>query len=151
MMMVIERAGQPPRHRACPKGQTSAHFPACGGAGDGVPWRRLQFGWEGPNMECSKQQFVDRLKSWPGKRCLLRALVGDSEFRLWLRYKQAALDAFTFSSGTDAQVTIDLRDATAFSYGDTSRFPETLRRGLKFADAVWVKNGDLEVSILLSA
>ncbi len=102
-------------------------------------------------MECSKQQFVDRLKSWPGKRCFLRACIGDSEFRLWLRYKQAALDAFTFSSGMDEEVTVDLRDATEFSCGDTKHFPEELRRGIKFADAVWVKNGNLEVSILLSA
>ncbi len=101
-------------------------------------------------MECSKGQFLDRLKSWPGKRCLLRACIGDSEFRLWLRYKRADMNGFTFGT-PDEEVTIDLVAATQFTCGDTSRFPLELRPGLKFSDAVWLKNGELEVTVLLSA
>ena len=105
---------------------------------------------ERDTMECSRGQFLDRLRSWPGNRCLLRACVGDSEFRLSVRYKRATVDSFTFGIGTDDEVTIDLRDATEFTCGDTTRFPAELRRGLKFSDAVWAKNGDLEVTILLT-
>ena len=102
-------------------------------------------------MECTKGQLVDRLKAWPGRRCFLRALIGNSEFKLWLRYKQANPDSFTFVSGTDAEVSIDLADANEFSYGDTKHLPAELLRGFKVADAVRVKNGELDVTVVLSS
>lgn len=102
-------------------------------------------------MECTKAQLVDRLKSWPGRRCLLRALIGNSEFKLWLRYKRADLDSFTFSAGMDEEVTIDLVDATEFSSGDTKHLPPDLLRGFKAADAVRVKNGELDITVILSS
>lgn len=100
-------------------------------------------------MECSKGQLVDRLKAWPGKRCFLRALIGNSEFRLWLRYKRASTDSFTFAAGMDEEVTVDLVDAGECSYGDTKHLPPDLLRSVKVADAVRVKNGDLDVTVLL--
>ncbi len=102
-------------------------------------------------MECSKAQLVDRLKSWPGRKCFVRALIGNSEFKLWVRYKSASTDSFTFTSGMDAEVSIDLVDANECSYGDTKHLPPDLLRGMKITDAVRVKNGDMDVTVLLSA
>ena len=102
-------------------------------------------------MECTKGQLVDRLKSWPGRRCLLRALIGNSEFKLWVRYKRADLDSCTFTVSMDEEVTIDLADASAFSFGETQHLPSDLLRGVKVADALRVKNGELDVTVMLSA
>ena len=102
-------------------------------------------------MECSKGQLVDRLKSWPGRRCFLRALIGNSEFKLWLRYKSATTDSFTFTAGMDGEISIDLVDASECSHGVTSHLPPDLLRGVKVADAVRVRNGEMDVTVVLSA
>ena len=107
-------------------------------------------GWK-TIMECSKGQLVDRLKSWPGRRCFLRALIGNTEVKLWMRYKSASTDSFTFTAGLDGEVSVDLADATACSYGDVKHLPPDLLRGVKVADAVRVKNGELDVTVVLSA
>lgn len=78
-------------------------------------------------------------------------MIGNSEFKLWLRYKRADLDSFTFNAGMDEEVTIDLVEAQEFCYGDTKHLPPDLLRGFKVADSVRVKNGDLDVTVLLSS
>jgi len=48
-------------------------------------------------------------------------------------------------------VAIDLVDASEFTHGDTKHLPPDLLRGFKFDDAARLKNGELDMTVLLSA